>query len=94
MVSLSHLQISDVAFLPVVHEDKIQPFQTKVRPQPRDYLIRWIHNELHLENTAKDVSKVQIHLINNMLTRNVSDLFKANNADDPLVAYFRPFSRV
>lgn len=48
----SHLQIREVAFLPVVHEDKIQPFQTIVRPKQRDHLIRWIYDELHLENIS------------------------------------------
>lgn len=57
MMYSSHLQIRVVAFLPVVHEDKIQPFQTIVSPQPRDHLIRWIHDELHLENTQHDCLK-------------------------------------
>lgn len=50
----SHLQIREVTFLPVVHEDKIQPFQAILRPQLRDDLIRWIHNELHLETKLRE----------------------------------------
>lgn len=54
MIYCSYLQIRAVGFLPVVHEDKIQPFQTIVRPQPRDHFIRWIHDELHLGNTQHE----------------------------------------
>lgn len=50
MIYWSHLQVRGVAFLPVVHEDKIQLFQTVFRPQLRDHLIGWVHDELHLEN--------------------------------------------
>lgn len=54
MIYSSHLQIRGVTFLPVVHEDKIQPFQTIFRLQFRDHLIRWIHDELHLQNTQRE----------------------------------------
>lgn len=50
MIYSHHLQIREVALLPVVHEDKIQSFQAIVRPQPGDHLIRWVHDEFHLRN--------------------------------------------
>lgn len=50
-----HLQIRGIAFLPVVHKDKIQSFQTIFCVQLRNNFIRGIHNKLHLQNKQKAV---------------------------------------
>lgn len=48
-IPMTYLQVRQVAFLPMVHEDKVQFVQIEVRPQPRDHLIRGVHDEFHLE---------------------------------------------